>query len=204
MRGHVTESSLFGQLANTLWNERCFAVTAPNTSQNQQPGCKSVFGTDLFSELRWPFSVKLNTISFQRGEAPAGKTAPRAHVHKRRRTRSPYTFTQWRTQAASSRTCASGDEAAAEPWNIFIHPCSHGNKWNCIPVTTLFWSQKQNHLLKTYSHVEKFCVDCGEDGRRRYGPWPMFPFQAWNSHILPHWGWRWGGMMPWLLTLLYA
>lgn len=44
----------------------------------------------------------------------------------------------------------------------------------------------------------------GARGCRRSGPWPTFPFQAWNSHILPHCGRRWGGMMPWLLTLLYA
>lgn len=67
--------------------------------------------------------------------------------------------------------------------------------------------KKGNHLLKTYSHVEKLRVDGGWGGAggcRRSGPWPTFSFQAWNSHILPHCGRRWGGMMPWLLTLLYA
>lgn len=37
-----------------------------------------------------------------------------------------------------SLTHTSSDEATAEPWNIFIHLCSHGNKWNHIPFTTLF------------------------------------------------------------------
>lgn len=58
MRGRPTESSLFEQLANTLWNERRCAATEPNTSQHQQLGRESVFGTDLLSEPRWPFLRK--------------------------------------------------------------------------------------------------------------------------------------------------
>lgn len=30
MSSHATESSLFGQLANTLWNEHHFAITEQN------------------------------------------------------------------------------------------------------------------------------------------------------------------------------
>lgn len=47
---------------------------------------------------------------------------------------------------ARSLTHASSDEATAEPWNIFIHLCSHGNKWNHIPFTTLFSTQKKKEM----------------------------------------------------------
>lgn len=111
-----------------------------------------------------------------------------------------------------THTSASRDEATSEPWNIFIHLCSHGNKWNHIPFTTLFSTQKCNHLLKTYSHAEKLCDEYfrggSASGCRHYGPWPTSSFQAENSHILPHCGWCWGGRPslgePWLLALLYG
>lgn len=119
-------------------------------------------------------SVKLNTRPFQGGGRARGFGSPRT------RATLPWgaPFCRYTGVHAPCIRSLRGicrlwahthteTKAAAEPWNIFIRPCSHGNKWKHIPVTTLFSSQKKNkknkgnHLLKTYSHVEKLCVDWG-------------------------------------------
>lgn len=147
MRGQATESSLFGQLANALRNKRRCAATAPNTSQYQQLGRWSIFGDDLFLEPRWPFTVKLNTGSFQGEESACGFGSSHTRATLPPGRTWAYTLAVYVHSEASTGARAEM-KAAAEPWNIFIRPCSHGNKWKHISVTTLFSSQKRELSAK--------------------------------------------------------
>lgn len=118
----------------------------------------------------------------------------RSPLHRRGRTRSPYTFTQRLQVPARTRARAETRQPLNRETSSSV-PVPMATSRIAPPVRTLFLSQKRSHLLKTYSHIGKLCLDWGGGGgggRRRYGPWPMFPFQAWNSHILPHRGWCWG------------
>lgn len=122
--------------------------------------------------LLWPFTAKLKFRPFQEGKAPV-HSAPRAHVrhlHKAQpsaRTRA-YTFTVYVHSDASTgcrltltQTHVRRREQPQNRETSSSVPVPMATSESTSLLQLCSWVKKGNHLLKTYSHVEKLCVDWG-------------------------------------------